>query len=281
MADDEELYDEFGNYIGADLDSSDSDSDSDSDSESDSRHSVAEPLVEEDDYNSDGGNGNGNGNGMDVDDPSSSSSSLPNMGQSASVDVSTTNQIVLHEDKEHYPSASDIYGSSVNVATIDEDSQPLEKPIIEPLKTKNFSAIAPTKTAKPNIKGYSFRTPTSFTSSLMAASPSLTRMVSVVGHLHSGKTSLIDLLLNRELVDNDTENVPSFFSSSSLPASSGGGPRFTDTLLQEQRRQCGLKATPISFTLQTSRGKSHNLNLVDCPGHTAFHDETVAGLRVR
>jgi len=115
---DENLYDEFGNYIGPDLDTSSSD---DSDADADSVAGFASQPLHHDEADS-----------MDVDDNTNS------MGLSA---VDANSSIVLHEDKSHYPSATEVYGTGVFTATIDEDSQVLEEGIIKAIKTKNFSAV--------------------------------------------------------------------------------------------------------------------------------------------
>lgn len=48
-------------------------------------------------------------------------------------------QVVLHEDKKYYPTAEEIYGTEVETIVQEEDTQPLTKPIIDPIKNKKFS----------------------------------------------------------------------------------------------------------------------------------------------
>jgi U5 small nuclear ribonucleoprotein component len=48
--------------------------------------------------------------------------------------------IVLHEDKNYYPSAEEVYGDA-EVLVQDEDTQPLTKPIIAPMDRKVFSVL--------------------------------------------------------------------------------------------------------------------------------------------
>eukprot|EP00584_Thalassiosira_punctigera_P023073 CAMPEP_0172556116 /NCGR_PEP_ID=MMETSP1067-20121228/63458_1 /TAXON_ID=265564 ORGANISM="Thalassiosira punctigera, Strain Tpunct2005C2" /NCGR_SAMPLE_ID=MMETSP1067 /ASSEMBLY_ACC=CAM_ASM_000444 /LENGTH=145 /DNA_ID=CAMNT_0013344825 /DNA_START=26 /DNA_END=460 /DNA_ORIENTATION=- len=130
-----DLYDEFGNYIGPDLDSS---SDDDSSSDESSRGAGGAPDdasdVSEDDVSRDGGGratddvlvvreGGGDGAGEDL-------GTAP--GASA---------IVLHEDKVHYPSAEEVYGEGVRTAVLDEDAMDLEEPIVEPVRKKTFSLM--------------------------------------------------------------------------------------------------------------------------------------------
>ena len=45
-------------------------------------------------------------------------------------------QVVLHEDKQYYPEAEQIFGKGVEAIVEEEDHQPLTQPIIEPPKTK-------------------------------------------------------------------------------------------------------------------------------------------------
>jgi U5 small nuclear ribonucleoprotein component len=49
-------------------------------------------------------------------------------------------QIVLHEDKQHYPSAHEVYPEA-EILIEEEDTQPLEQPIIAPVKTKLYEAV--------------------------------------------------------------------------------------------------------------------------------------------
>lgn len=46
--------------------------------------------------------------------------------------------IVLHEDKTYYPSALQVYGPDVETIVQEEDAQPLDVPLIEPVKKKKF-----------------------------------------------------------------------------------------------------------------------------------------------
>ena len=47
---------------------------------------------------------------------------------------STHTSVVLQEDKKYFPSASEVYGESVQVLVEEEDAQPLTEPIIAPIK---------------------------------------------------------------------------------------------------------------------------------------------------
>ena len=48
--------------------------------------------------------------------------------------------IVLAEDKKYYPSAEEVYGEGTETLVMDEDAQPLEEPIIAPVKKKQMEA---------------------------------------------------------------------------------------------------------------------------------------------
>lgn len=44
---------------------------------------------------------------------------------------------MLHEDKKYFPSAEEVYPDAETLVQ-DEDTQALDKPIIEPIKVKKF-----------------------------------------------------------------------------------------------------------------------------------------------
>ena len=45
----------------------------------------------------------------------------------------------MHEDKQYYPSASDVYGEGVETLVQEEDAQPLTEPIIAPVKVRKWT----------------------------------------------------------------------------------------------------------------------------------------------
>lgn len=97
---DADLYDEFGNYIGPELDSDDEEDDE-------------QEIQDEDDQ-------------PDYDDDAMDDAEPQPMA------------IVLHEDKQYYPSAMQVYGPDVETIVQEEDAQPLDVPLIEPVKKKKF-----------------------------------------------------------------------------------------------------------------------------------------------
>ncbi|XP_051572794.1 116 kDa U5 small nuclear ribonucleoprotein component-like isoform X2 [Myxocyprinus asiaticus] len=101
-----DLYDEFGNYIGPELDS-------DEDDELEAEDRDADEADEEDD-DEDQVDGDEDVGGMEV---------------------------VLHEDKKYYPTAEEVYGPEVETIVQEEDTQPLTVPIIKPVKTKQFTLM--------------------------------------------------------------------------------------------------------------------------------------------
>ena len=293
--DDNELYDEFGNYIGPELDSSDDDSSDDDES---------------DDEN---GNENENGNTRAVDDRSvvsgidenengdETTSAMVVADESAEQRTSEPiNAIVLHEDKEHYPSAEETFGEGVRTAVLDEDAMDLDQPIVEPVVIKSHhvagaAAAGDDETASPssgkNKQTVSYLYEDEFlTSHLLSNETTETRRgIALVGHLHHGKTSLIDTLMEPTLkpsdrwdpldassedpTENKTNNNPNNANHKS------GTLRYTDITQSERERRLSLQSCPITLALPDTRGKSYAVTVVDCPGHVQFHDESVAALR--
>ena len=189
------------------------------------------------------------------------------MGDSAEA----MNAVVLHEDKEHYMSAEQVYGEEVRTAVLDEDAMELETPLVEPVKTKSdrVDSSLLVDTEKDWIYSEEY-----LTTVLLSNETTRTRRgVAIIGHLHHGKTSLIDFLLEQTL------RKP-WGPRASLDVNHGGGPRYTDVHKSEQERQMSLVSTPISTLLPDTRGKTYCFTMVDCPGHPNFHDETVASLKI-
>eukprot|EP00090_Calanus_glacialis_P029550 TRINITY_DN4741_c0_g1_i1.p1 TRINITY_DN4741_c0_g1~~TRINITY_DN4741_c0_g1_i1.p1 ORF type:complete len:973 (+),score=375.73 TRINITY_DN4741_c0_g1_i1:45-2963(+) len=219
---DPDLYDEFGNYVGPDLESED-----DSDSEEEQR--------EEEE---------GDGGGQEEIEHDEEET-----GQSMA--------IVLHEDKKYYPTAGEVYGPDVETIVHEEDTQPLTKPIIEPVRKNKFEHL---EQELPETT-YSME----FLADLMD-NGNLVRNIALVGHLHHGKTSFVDCLME--------QTHPDLVSSSDKPI------RYTDTLFTEQERGVSIKAMPVSLVCQDVKGKSFLLNVFDTPGHVNFSDEVTAAMRL-
>jgi len=235
---DEDLYDEFGNYIGPDLDDNSDDSDGE-DSGEESSDNDSDKNDDDDDVDKGGDDEN------DVE-----------MDQLAE---NTESAIVLHEDKRYYPDAEEVYGEGVETLVQEEDTQGIEDPIVAPIKVRNFSVLE--KDAKTgDVSVYS----NEFMAALMNH-PQNIYNIAILGHLHSGKTLLVDLLIqqtHQKKWDPHQER------------------RYTDTRVSEQERGLGIKSTPVSLVLPNTKGKSFLVNLFDAPGHLDFSDETTPGLRV-
>lgn len=161
---DDSLYDEFGNYIGPEIES-DRESDGEEEDEDIPDKTTEEAMA------SDGEDEAGPSNGWIT----------------TSNDVDMDNQIVLAEDKKYYPTAEEVYGEDVETLVMDEDEQPLEQPIIKAVKTIKFEV---------GVKDSSTYVSTQFLLGLMA-NPTLVRNVALVGHLQHGKTVFMDMLVEQ------------------------------------------------------------------------------------
>jgi 116 kDa U5 small nuclear ribonucleoprotein component len=100
----------------------------------------------------------------------------------------------------------------------------------------------------------------------MTNHPELIRNVAIVGHIHHGKTSFIDCLVE--------QMHPDFYRYEDRDV------RYTDTLFIEQQRGCSIKTQPVALIMQSSRNKSYLLNVFDTPGHVNFSDECTAAFRL-
>jgi len=218
---DQELYDEFGNYIGPDLDSDDESLEDN------------EPQEDMDDE-------------ADDDD----------MEGEGEEEVSTS-AVVLHEDKQYYPAPQDVFGADVETIVQEEDNQPLTEPIVEPIKVKKFRLVESTL---PRTT-YSLQYLTD-----LQDEPGLVRNVALAGHLHHGKSSFIDCLVQQTHPDYLEKEESSH--------------RYTDTLLTEVERGLSIKSTPLTLCGRDLREKTFLLNVFDTPGHVNFSDEVTAAFRL-
>ena len=179
-------------------------------------------------------------------------------------DEGPSNAVVLHEDKQYYPTAQQIYGPDVETLVQEEDAQPLTQPIIAPVEQKKFAVQ---EVDLPNVF-YS----RDFMTDLMNF-PEQIRNIAFAGHLHHGKTAFLDMLVmqTHDLSERLEKRIGRRRDEQL---------RYTDTHFLERERGISIKAAPMSLVLQGTRGKSHLFNILDTPGHVNFVDEVAASLRL-
>ncbi|PYH99551.1 U5 small nuclear ribonucleo protein component [Aspergillus ellipticus CBS 707.79] len=234
----DDLYDEFGNYIGEVDDSS----------EESSHH-------EEVDHHA-----------FAFDEAFEGVEEVDEAGEQQSMDVDEgpSNAVVLHEDKQYYPSAQQVYGEDVETLVQEEDAQPLSEPIVAPVQQKKFTIeeaeLPPVHCSR------------EFMMDLLNF-PDQARNIALVGHLHHGKTAFMDALITQthDLTDR-LEKRAGKRKEEQL--------RYTDIHFLERERGLSIKAAPMSLVLQGTKGKSHLFNILDTPGHVNFVDEIAAACRL-
>lgn len=227
---DGDLYDEFGNYIGQDDESRD---------ENDSRRI--------------------NTNSREGEQPLSQNLLM----RMEDIQPSPSNyEIVLHEDKQIYQDSTEIYGDEVEIMVEQEDTQPIEEPIIKYSKKRYWD------TWEKEIPELTFNF--DYAMSTME-NPNYIRNIAICGHLHHGKTALMDMFVKQ------THSKYRDFSGR-VDADSESHLRYTDFRFDEVRRKISIKSSPLTLLLPTSRGKHYIFNMIDCPGHSNFTDESVAGI---
>ncbi len=172
--------------------------------------------------------------------------------------------MILHEDKQYYPTAQQVYGPDVETLVQEEDAQPLSQPIIAPIQQKKFTVQ---EADLPPVQfGRDFMTD-------LMNFPEQIRNIALAGHLHHGKTALMDMLvLQTHDINERLEKHTGKKRDEQL--------RYTDTHLLERERGLSVKTAPMSLVLQSTRGKSHLFNILDTPGHVNFVDEVAASLRL-
>ncbi|KAH7827807.1 putative small nuclear ribonucleoprotein component [Monocercomonoides exilis] len=172
--------------------------------------------------------------------------------------LSVEEETISHEtaivEKSRFPTTESIYPGA-EVLVQDEDAQPIEEPIVKPVDTKRFDLVI-TDTSKYPETRFSMK----FLAEL-STMPEMIRNVCVVGPLHSGKTSLMDLFMK-------------------VTHAEQMKPQFTAVRKDEHERKVSVKSCPLSLVVQNGQMKSYLLHIMDTPGHTNFYDETTAAIRV-
>ncbi|KAM0485173.1 hypothetical protein ACHAPX_001154 [Trichoderma viride] len=229
----DDLYDEFGNFIGEEVESEE----------------ASEAGDEAADYA--------------YDDEQEEAPSVTGQ-ELMELDDGPSNAVILHEDKQYYPTAEQVYGAEVETRVEEVDAQPLTQPIIAPIEQKKF-----------NIEEVDLP-PVFFDREFMADLmnfPEQTRNIALAGHLHHGKTAFMDMLVleTHDITDRLDRRVGKKRDEAL---------RYTDVHVLERERGISIKAAPMSLVLQSTKGKSHLLHIVDTPGHVNFVDEVAAAFRL-
>ncbi|KAL1965952.1 hypothetical protein VTN77DRAFT_4892 [Rasamsonia byssochlamydoides] len=231
----DDLYDEFGNYIGEA-----------GESEEESQHGEVPAQA------------------YTYEESEEGEEDVVNEQQLMEVDEGPSNAVVLHEDKQYYPTAQQVYGTEVETLVQEEDTQPLSEPIIKPVVQKKFAIQE--ADLPPVFYSREFMTD-------LLNFPDQIRNIAFAGHLHHGKTALMDMLVMQ------THDI-----SERLEKRTGKRRdeqlRYTDVHVLERERGLSIKAAPMTLVLQGTKGKSHLFNILDTPGHVNFVDEVAASLRL-
>ncbi|KAG9245729.1 116 kda u5 small nuclear ribonucleoprotein-like protein component [Calycina marina] len=230
----DDLYDEFGNFIGEA-----------EESEDESQNGIDAGTYVYDDEPEDAHEATGQ-ELMEIDDDGPS------------------NAVTLHEDKQYYPTAQQVYGEDVETMVQEEDAQPLSEPIIAPVEQKKFTI------QEADLPAVHFDR--EFMTDLMNF-PEQIRNIAFAGHLNHGKTALMDMLVM------ETHDISDRLEMK-IGKKRDEQLRYTDANILERERGLSTKAAPMSLVLQNTRGKSHLFNIVDTPGHVNFVDEVASSLRL-
>ncbi|SCU99604.1 LAME_0G04192g1_1 [Lachancea meyersii CBS 8951] len=218
---DEDLYDEFGNLIGAESDSSASEEEA-----LDFETKDAETYVS--------------------DDPTAT-------GKNSTALI----------NRETLATA---FPEDVEVLVETEDQQSMATPLVEPAQRRDDQTSVYSKESKSTPKAAFNR---EYLQALLEL-PERTKNICVLGPLHSGKTSLVDLL-----VWESHEKIPNI----SKAIRQGWKPlRYMDNTKLEISRGLSCKLNGLTFLGSDLQDKSVALTVLDTPGHVNFMDEVAVAM---
>ncbi|EPX71260.1 GTPase Cwf10 [Schizosaccharomyces octosporus yFS286] len=231
---DEDLYDEFGNYIGPENE----------DEELDEIPQVPSPSVAQ-------------VPGFEAEMEEEDLEDVERVEKMALNLAEPQNAVVLHEDKQYYPSAEEVYGPEVDVVVQEQDTQPLTQPIIDPIRQKRVAIETS------NVPDTVYKK--EFLYDLLSQTDDVRTFI-IAGHLHHGKTALLDLLV--------------YYTHPGTKSPKRRSLRYTDTHYLERQRVMSIKSTPLTLAVQNMQGKSYAFQCLDTPGHVDFVDEIASPMAV-
>lgn len=162
----------------------------------------------------------------------------------------------------------DAFSDDVEVLVETEDNQDIDVPLVEVAREH---AKGPDYSVFTHLKKHIPKTMYDREYMLgMLEAPERIRNVAVIGPLHSGKTSLVDLL-----VMDSHENLPHLSRRNRLGWTTM---RYMDNVKLEIERGLSLKSNGITFLGFDLNTISYPINLLDAPGHVNFMDEVAVCL---
>lgn len=186
---------------------------------------------------------------------------------SGSVTNPVNNEMETSKELIIKPTLSSFFNNDIEILVETEDQQDSNIPLVEPQDNKQLNKSIFTKSKK-NIPESLFNREYMVQLSIV---PERNIRVSVLGPLHSGKTSLVDLLVLQS-----HKKV----SATSKHITKGWKPlKYTDNLKLEVERGVSMKLNGITFMDHGFDEKNYIFTIIDTPGHVNFIDEVAVGLK--
>lgn len=144
------------------------------------------------------------------------------------------------------------FDETVETIIATSDAMSIDEPIIKPEVVTNFMIEESSLPQTSYSKEYLWET---------AKIPERVRNVALCGNIHSGKSSILDMLI-QQTHDDIT------------------GVKYADNHILEQNKGISIKSSAMSLLLPNLEGHSTVVNFVDSPGHTNFVDEMILSIRL-
>lgn len=169
----------------------------------------------------------------------------------------------------------------VDILHQDEDTQSIQEPILKTEKPLSIFYSKPSISFPPSDNDskeeLSSDYDPSFIASLLTSfdGPDRNTIISLVGTIHSGKTSLLDLVYYSQ----HWKERSIFYSNKENSSSSKENGRLLDRFTLEKKRGVTLHLKTITIPI-TVNSKTSTIQFIDTPGHSDFYQDVLNGLEV-
>ncbi len=174
--------------------------------------------------------------------------------------------VVVADERPVFSTLSETFGDDVETIIATSDAKRLDEPIVEPQVEKNFMLEEEELPPTSYSKEYMWE---------LSKIQEKVRNVALCGNIHSGKTSILDMLIQQTHSFDEAETTKPHYSTKTEAEL-----KYTDNHVLESKKGISLKSSAMSLLLPDLNEMSALINFLDAPGHSNFADEMVISIKL-